>query len=59
MDTWVIVLIVIAVVVVLALIALMMSKRSGVAQAKKREQAREHLQEAQLRTAKADQEQCG
>jgi biopolymer transport protein ExbB/TolQ len=58
MDTWVIVLIVIAVVVVLALIALTMSKRSGVAQAKKREQAREHLQEAHVRTAKADREQA-
>src|SRR5215212_1540831 len=58
MDTWVIVLIVIAVVVVLALVALTMSKRSGVAQAKKREQAREHLQEAHVRTAKADQEQA-
>ena len=55
MDTWVIVLIVIAVVVVLALVALTMSKRSGVAQAKKREQAREHLQEAHVRTARADQ----
>ena len=48
MDTWVIVLIVIAVVVVLALVALTMSKRSGVAQTKKREQAREHLHAVEL-----------
>ena len=58
METWVIVLIVIAVLVVIALIALTMSKRSGVAQTKKREKAREHLQEAQVRTARADQEQA-
>jgi FtsZ-interacting cell division protein ZipA len=57
-DTWVIVLIIVAVVVVLALLALMMSKRSGAAQARKREQAREHLQEAQVRGARADREQA-
>lgn len=58
MDTWIVVLIVIAVVVVLAMVALAMSKRSGVARAKKREQAREHLQEAHVRSARADQEQA-
>jgi predicted Holliday junction resolvase-like endonuclease len=58
MDTWVIVLIVVAVVIVLALIAMTMAKRSGVAKTRKREQAREHLQEAQVRTAKADREQA-
>ena len=58
MDTWVIVLIVIAVVVVLALIALTMASAPAWPQARKREQAREHLQEAQVRTAKADQEQA-
>ena len=56
MDTWVIVLIVVAVVIVLALLALALSKRSRVAQVKKREQAREHLQEAQLRGAQAEKE---
>ena len=58
MDTWVIILIVVAVVIVLAVIAMTMAKRSGVAQTRKREQAREHLQEAQVRTAKADREQA-
>ena len=58
MDTWVIILIVVAVVIALALIALAMSKRSGVAKAKKREQARDHLQEAQVRSARADHEQA-
>ena len=58
MDTWVIVLIVAAVVVVLALIALAVVKRSGVAKTRKREQAREHLQEAQVRAARADREQA-
>jgi biopolymer transport protein ExbB/TolQ len=57
-DTWVIVLIVVAVVVVLALLALAMSKRSRVAQVKKREQAREHLQEAQVLGARAEKDQA-
>lgn len=56
MDTWLIVLIVVAVIVVLAVLALMWSKRSKVAASRKREQAREHLQEAQVRGARADKE---
>src|SRR4051812_43021751 len=35
-----------------------MAKRNGVAKARKREQAREHLQEAQVRAARADQQQA-
>ena len=58
METWVIILIVVAAVIVLAVIAMTMAKRSGVAKTRKREQAREHLQEAQVRTAKADREQA-
>jgi competence protein ComGC len=57
-DTWVIVLIVVVVVVLLALLALAISKRSRVANVRKREQAREHLQEAQIRGARADKEQA-
>jgi hypothetical protein len=57
-DTWVIVLIVVAVVVVLALLAFMLSKRSRVANLKKREQAREHLQEAQVLSARAEKDQA-
>ena len=58
MDTWVIVLIVIAVVVVLALLALALAKRSRVANVKKREKAREHLQEAQVLQARAGKDQA-
>lgn len=58
MDTWVIVLIVVVVVIVLALGAVAMSKRSAAAGERKREQARDHLQEAQVRTARADREQA-
>ena len=58
MDTWVIVLIVIAVVVLLAVLALALSKRSRVANLKKREQARDHLQEAQVLSARADKDQA-
>ena len=58
MDTWVIILIVIAVVVVLALLALAMTKRSRVGNAKKREKAREHLQEAQVLQARAGKDQA-
>jgi hypothetical protein len=57
-DTWVIVLIVVVVVVLLALLALAMAKRSRVAKVRKREQAREHLQEAQIRGARAEKEQA-
>jgi type II secretory pathway component HofQ len=39
-------------------LALAVSKRSRVAQVRKREQAREHLQEAQVRGARAEQEQA-
>ena len=49
METWLIVLIVVVAVIVLALVALTLSKRSRVAQNRKREQAREHLQEAHVR----------
>jgi biopolymer transport protein ExbB/TolQ len=57
-DTWVIVLIVIAVVVVLALLALALAKRSRVANVKKREKAREHLQEAAVLQARAGKDQA-
>src|SRR3954447_21336747 len=57
-DTWVIVLIVVVVVVLLVVAALVMSKRSRVAKVRKREQAREHLEEAHLRGARAEQEQA-
>jgi biopolymer transport protein ExbB/TolQ len=57
-DTWLIVLIVVAVVIVLALVALMMAKRRRISGLKKREQARDHLQESQMRAARADREQA-
>jgi FtsZ-interacting cell division protein ZipA len=55
-DTWVIVLIVVVAVVLLALLALTMAKRSRINSARKREQARDHLREAQLRGAQAEKE---
>lgn len=55
-DTWLIVLIVVAVVVLLAVLALAWAKRSKVASTRKREQAREHLHEAEVRAARADKE---
>jgi len=55
-DTWLIVLIVVVAVVVLLLAALLLGKRSRVAQNRKREQAREHLQEAHVRGAQAEKE---
>ena len=58
MDTWLIVLIVVVVVILLAVLALAMAKRNGAAKVRKREQAREHLQEAQVRAARADQQQA-
>ena len=58
MDTWVIVLIVVVAVVLLALLAITLGKRSQVNKVRKREQAREHLQEAQVRGARADKEQA-
>jgi FtsZ-interacting cell division protein ZipA len=57
-DTWLIVVIVVAVLIVLALIALAVAKRGTAAKARKQEQARDHLQEAQLRAARADKEQA-
>jgi FtsZ-interacting cell division protein ZipA len=57
-DTWLIVLIVVVAVIVLALLALMAAKRNRVSKARNREQAREHLQEAQVRSARADQQQA-
>nr|WP_246324637.1 hypothetical protein [Petropleomorpha daqingensis] len=38
--------------------ALAMTKRNGAARVRKQEQAREHLQEAQVRAARADQQQA-
>ena len=55
---WLIVLIVVVAVIVLALAALMAAKRNRIAKTRKREQAREHLQEAQVRAARADQQQA-
>src|SRR3954454_16325839 len=57
-DTWLIVVIVIAVLIVLALIALAVAKRGNAGRARKQEQARDHLQEAQLRASRADKEQA-
>jgi FtsZ-interacting cell division protein ZipA len=57
-DTWVIILIVIAVVVLLALLAMTLAKRSRVGNLKKREKAREHLQEAQVLSARAGKDQA-
>jgi FtsZ-interacting cell division protein ZipA len=57
-DTWLIVLIVVVVVVLLAVLALAMARRTGAAKVRKQEQAREHLQEAQVRAARADQQQA-
>jgi FtsZ-interacting cell division protein ZipA len=57
-DTWLIIVIVIAVLIVLALIALAVAKRGNAGKARKQDQARDHLQEAQLRTARADKEQA-
>ena len=56
MKTWQIILIVVIVLVVLAVLGLAMARRSKAGQVRKREQAREHLQEAQIRGAKADRE---
>jgi FtsZ-interacting cell division protein ZipA len=55
-ETWQIILIVVAVLVVLALLALMFARRSKAGAHRKREQAREHMQEAQVRAARADRE---
>jgi hypothetical protein len=44
--------------IALAVLALAMAKRNGAAKVRKREQAREHLQEAQVRAARADQQQA-
>jgi FtsZ-interacting cell division protein ZipA len=57
-DTWVIVLIVVVAVIVIVAVALALSKRSRVAQVRKREQARDHLEEAHLRGVRAEQEQA-
>lgn len=58
MDTWLIVVLVVVAVALLALLALYLSKRSRIGTARKREQAREQLQEAQVRSARADREQA-
>ena len=58
METWQIVLIVVAVLVVLALLGLLLARRSKAGAHRKREQAREHLQEAQVRGARAEREQA-
>jgi F0F1-type ATP synthase membrane subunit b/b' len=57
-KTWLIVLIVVVAVVLVALIALMAARRNRIAGQRKRDQAREHLQEAQVRAAQADKEQA-
>ena len=54
MDTWVIVLIVVVVVALLAVLALTMAKRNRINGARKREQARDHLREAELRATQAE-----
>ncbi|MDP9428658.1 MAG: hypothetical protein M3Q47_07190 [Actinomycetota bacterium] len=56
MDTWQIVLIVVVVVALLAALGLAMAKRNRINGARKREQARDHLREAQLRGAQAEKE---
>lgn len=58
MDTWLIVVIVIAVLIVLALVAWAITKRGGASKERKREQALEHLREAELLAARADKEQA-
>lgn len=58
MDTWLIIVLVVVAVALIALLALYLSKRSRISNARKREQAREHLQEAQVRAARADKEQA-
>ncbi len=58
MDTWLVVLLVVIAVVVVLVVALAMSRRSKAGQLRKQEQAREHLQEAHVRGARADQEQA-
>ena len=58
METWLIVVIVIAVVVVLAVLGLAVANRGRAGGERKREQAREHLQEAQLRGTRAEKEQA-
>ncbi len=58
MDTWLIIVIVVVAVVLLALLALALSKRSRISHARKREEARGHLQEAEVRGARAEKEQA-
>jgi len=55
METWVIVLIVVAVLALIAAFVLVPRMRND---AKKQEQAREHLQEAQVRSNRAEQQQA-
>jgi hypothetical protein len=57
-ETWQIVLIVVAVLVVLALLALLAARSRRAGAHRKQEQAREHLQEAQVRGARAEREQA-
>ena len=58
METWLIVVIVLAVVVALVLIGLSMAKRGRAGGERKRELAREHLHEAQLRGTRAEKEEA-
>ena len=58
MDTWVVVLIVVVAVALLVVLALAMAKRNRINGARKREQARDHLREAELRGAQAEKEQA-
>ena len=58
MKTWVIVLIVVVAVIVIVAVALALARRSRAGQIRKQEQARQHLEEAHIRGARADQEQA-
>jgi FtsZ-interacting cell division protein ZipA len=58
METWLIVVIVLAVVIALVLIGLSMAKRGRAGEERKRELAREHLHEAQLRGTRAEKEEA-
>ena len=58
METWLIVVIVLAVLVALVLIGLSLAKRGRAGGERKRELAREHLHEAQLRGTRAEKEEA-
>lgn len=58
METWQIVLVVVLVLAVLAVLALLAARRNKAGTHRKQEEAREHLQEAQVRGARAEREQA-